>query len=197
MQKWILDGINTNKWLSQLVCCPKCDNDSSEIPLFLRVACKFTEEEKKKLQSQESFYMTRLSQLCITDGCNEIGEEIGSCNHNLCKECCKTYLLQGVVSSKWKKESLSCPVKECDIILSNRIISKCGISINMKNKIELMQNEYIKLSDPSIIECPKCKETYSSEHGDIDSENIGNQNQSLSLIHKKHKTKYRFRCSQV
>ena len=191
--KWILDGIKKSKWLNQLICCPSCNNNKSSIPSYLIKQCKFTDEENKKLHAQESFYMIKLSKLCISDGCQETGEEIGNCHHNLCNQCCKKYLLKGIVTNKWKKQSICCPVNQCDIILSNRIISKCGISLNMKNKIELMQNEYIRL-DPTIIECPKCKETYSSEHGDIDCEN---KNQSLSLIHKKHKTKYRFRCSKV
>ena len=198
-KEYITSGLDTNQWMKEPLNCPSCKStNDSIIPSFLIKQCNLSEDETKNLDDQQTYYTLKITSLCTI--CNlKDGEEL-QCQHMVCIDCCKKYLLKGVATNKWKKQALYCPVKECKIILNNRIISKCEISTNMKNRIESMQNEYIKSTDPTIISCPKCMRTYSTEYGDIKCENKnekGINGEILSLIHKQHKTKYRFRCSNV
>eukprot|EP01084_Bolivina_argentea_P011645 21770_1 len=122
-----------------------------------------------------------------------------SCGDNVCAPCGKKYILNGIATGKWKKGALVCPNPSgCSGILPLWIVAECGLGAGMQAKLEEMQNKYMIDSDPSITSCPKCKETYSTEVGDMNAVSVsekGPDGKLLSLAHRQHKAKFRFRCS--
>eukprot|EP00485_Elphidium_margaritaceum_P006820 CAMPEP_0202698210 /NCGR_PEP_ID=MMETSP1385-20130828/11478_1 /ASSEMBLY_ACC=CAM_ASM_000861 /TAXON_ID=933848 /ORGANISM="Elphidium margaritaceum" /LENGTH=810 /DNA_ID=CAMNT_0049354861 /DNA_START=95 /DNA_END=2527 /DNA_ORIENTATION=+ len=122
------------------------------------------------------------------------------CGHPVCGPCAKKYVLNGIATMKWKKQALSCPNPggcKADGVIPVWVLKECGLGVGMQKKLEEMQNVYIQQSDPSITQCPKCQEMYSSESGDLSSVNAnekGPDGKPLSQLHVDHKRKYRFRC---
>merc|ERR1719204_180250 len=138
------------------------------------------------------------AELCVQ--CKEAQGYEMSCQHKMCGKCAKLYLLRGIATARWKKEPLRCPVADCaDGVIPLWLVRESGLSADMRAKLEDMQNAQMIAADPTMTSCPKCKETYSTEAGDISAEvsnkvEKGLDGQLLSYAHKQHKARYRFRC---
>ena len=103
---------------------------------------------------------------------NQQGFELTSCGHRVCGPCIKKYILNGIATMKWKKEALSCPNPSgChqNGTIPTWMLKECGLGQGMQIKLEEMQKKYMIDSDPTITSCPECKETYSTDAGDIES----------------------------
>ena len=97
--------------------------------------CAMCQHEKGGTDSKEDF-------LCIAcDPPKAYGYTL-SCSHKLCLECTKRYILDGLDSNKWSKESLQCP-KHCEnAMLPSWLISECNLSKDQSEGLEQQQNAY-------------------------------------------------------
>merc|ERR1719148_266575 len=139
------------------------------------------------------------AELCVQ--CKEAQGYEMSCPHKLCGKCAKTYLLRGIATGRWKKEPLCCPKADCAEkgLIPLWLVKESGLSENMRAKLDAMQSAQMIAADSTMTSCPKCKETYSTEAGDISAEvtnktEKGPDGKLLSYAHKQHKSRYRFRC---
>eukprot|EP01083_Nonionella_stella_P069055 183825_1 len=194
---YIINGIESQKWKSVPLQCPsnlnKCNN--SILPHWLIKQCTISKPQLESLEKQQNAYNALIAKLCVICKAHE-GKEL-QCEHNVCITCCKRYILDGIASDKWTKQSLCCPEPNCrnGKQLPNYMINECGFSDDIIKQIESMQNTYIRNTNPSLTECPKCGTTYSTEIGDINC--TDSKDERLSFMHKQHKTQFRFRCSKI
>jgi len=154
-------------------------------------------------QEQEEATRLLIQQMLAQDMCVKCKKQQGfelPCGDNLCGPCARQYILLGITSKRWKKEPLKCP--QCDDgLIPLWVVRDCGLEQKQQDELEKMQNAFMIASDPTITSCPKCHETYSTEQGDLGTELIhktekGLDGKLLSMAHKEHKAKFRFRCSR-
>ena len=63
-----------------------------------------------------------------------------ACNHKICFKCGKNYLIKGINSKLWEKQSLICPVNECKQPLSNKNLKQWLIGSIENNNNESNNN---------------------------------------------------------
>jgi len=155
--------------------------------------------------AQEPDEATRLliEQMMQQELCTKCKKQQGfelPCGHNLCASCARQYILMGIKSKRWSKEPLKCP--SCDDgVIPLWVVKDSGLDPKYRDQLEKMQNQFMIASDPTITSCPVCHETYSTEQGDLSTEQInktekGLDGKLLSMQHKRHKAQFRFRCSR-
>ncbi|ETO23319.1 hypothetical protein RFI_13860 [Reticulomyxa filosa] len=158
-----------------------------------------TESDKKEANDWMAEYMCEVCK-------KEQGYET-ACGHKCCGGCVKKHLLNGIVSQRWKKEAIRCFVgqyqnehskKDCKEQLPEWLIRQSGLGELYQKQIEEMQKEFLISSDPSMTQCPQCKNYFVTETGEVEHTSKENRldGKPIGMEEQKHKARWRFRCSE-